>query len=192
MATKSVRVFAPEYIWSACIGAALLLVTASSQSAVTRDPYEYFFEDTFGDFQEELAAARKEGKVGVLIFFGMDDCPFCHRMKRTVLNQPQVQDWYRARFKIFSVDTEGDTEIKDFQGRAMPAKDFALKVNRVRATPVFAFYDLNGERVARYTGATKDAEEFLWLGEFVADGHYKSTNFSIYKRQKLEQVRSSP
>lgn len=176
---------------AAGIGAMLLMLSTSLTAGATRDPQAHFFEESFGDFQEELEAAESEGKVGILIFFEMDECPFCHRMKQTVLNQPDVQDWYRARFKIFSVDTEGDTEITDFEGRSMPAKDFALKVNRVRATPVMAFYDLRGERVARYTGATRNAEEFLWLGEFVADGHYRTTSFSKYKREKRAQSDSS-
>lgn len=164
-----------------------ILVSGPLGAEIGRDPYAYFFDDTFGDFREELETAREEGKVGVLVFFEMDECPFCHRMKRTVLNQPRVQAWYKERFLIFSVDTEGDTEITDFQGRSMPAKDFAFKVNRVRATPVFAFFDLEGKRMTKFTGATKDAEEFLWLGEFVVDGHYKTTNFTRFKRQKRAQ-----
>jgi thioredoxin-related protein len=163
---------------------ALLTFGGGPAAAAGRDPNAHFFNETFGDFREELANARKAGKSGVLVFFEMDDCPFCHRMKETVLNQPAVQDWYRERFLIFSVDTEGDTEVTDFEGRQMPAKDFAFKVNRVRATPVFAFYDLTGKPVARYTGATKDVQEFMWLGEFVAGGHYKDSNFVRFKREK--------
>lgn len=164
----------------------LALLTGMAVSGVaageTRDPAR-FFHDTFGDLPEELALARDEGKRGILIFFEMDECPFCHRMKQTVLNQARVQDWFRARFLIFAVDTEGDTEVRAFNGETMAAKDFAFKVNRVRATPVFAFYDLEGNRVVRYTGATKNAEEFLLLGEFVVDGHYKTTNFTRFKRE---------
>jgi len=24
----------------------------------------------------------------------------------------------------------------------------------------------------------------MWLGEFIVDGHYKTTNFAVYKRDK--------
>jgi thioredoxin-related protein len=165
-----------------------LALAAPAGATETRDPAG-FFNDTFGDFTEELALAREQGKQGVLIFFEMDECPFCHRMKETVLNQARVQDWFQEHFLVFSVDTEGDTEITDFHGRTMPSKDFAFRVNRVRATPVFAFYDLKGERVVRYTGATKNAEEFLLLGRFVVEGHYKTTNFTRYKREHLSSAR---
>ena len=159
-------------------------VLASQATEAPRDPYEYFFQVSFGDFTEELALAREHGKSGILIFFEMDDCPFCHRMKQSVLNQPEVQDWYRERFLCFTVDIEGETEIVDFQGNTMTAREFAFHVNRVRATPVFMFYDLDGKPVVRYTGATRDADEFMWLGEFVADDHYQSTKFTRFKRAR--------
>ncbi|HDP88990.1 MAG TPA: thioredoxin [Thioalkalivibrio sp.] len=155
-----------------------------------RDPYRHFFQDTFGDFQEELEMARDEGKKGVLIFFEMDECPFCHRMKQHVLNQPVVQDYFREHFRIFAVDIEGDIEITDFQGNLTKQKDFAFKQNQVRATPVFAFFDLEANRVARYTGATSGVEEFMWLGEFVAEGHYQNTTFIKYKRDKRSEART--
>lgn len=161
-----------------------LLLTPPTGAAETRDPYQYFFQDTFGDFQEELAMAREEGKQGVLIFFEMDECPFCHRMKQTVLNRPEVQEYFRKHFRIFSVDVEGDIEIVDFQGETKKQKDWAFKDNHVRATPVFAFFDLEGKRVARYTGATSGPEEFMLLGKFVAEGHYKRTNFTKFKREQ--------
>ena len=165
--------------------ATLFLMVSAAVAAETRDAAA-FFDDTFGDFQEELDNAKEEGKKGILIMFEMDECPFCHRMKRTVLNQADVQDYYRENFLVFSVDTEGDLEVTDFQGNVTTQKDFALKQFRVRATPVFQFIDLEGKPVnrGRFTGATGDAQEFLWLGEFVVDGHNERTSFSRYKREK--------
>ncbi len=154
-----------------------------------RDPQTHFFDQTLGDLREELAIAREEGKRGLLLFFEQDECPFCHRMKRDVLNRPAVQDYYRRHFRIIAIDIEGDVEIQDFQGRTLREKDFAFQVNRVRATPVFLFYDLNGNVVARYTGATSGVDEFLWLGEYVAEGKYKDMPFTRYKRLKRKQLR---
>jgi thioredoxin-related protein len=154
-----------------------------------RDPMEHFFDQSFGDFPEELARARDEGKKGILLFFEMDECPFCHRMKQTVLNQPRVQDFYHEHFLSFVVDVGGDLEIIDFDGEPMSEKDFAFKQNRVRATPVFQFYDLEGQPVARFTGATSGVEEFLWLGEYVAEGHYQDMPFTRFKRERGQTAR---
>ena len=168
--------------------AALMLFAAQVvvAAAAPRDPGAYFFDKTFGDFSEELATAREDGKTGVLLMFEMDECPFCHRMKTTVLNQPEVQDYFKEHFLIFPVDVEGDVEVTDFQGNVAAQKDFALKQFRVRATPVFAFFDLDGNLVARYTGATRDSEEFLLLGRYVVEGAYKDTTFTKYKRGRPE------
>lgn len=169
----------------------LLIMCASSVSAAGgRDPYVYFFDETWGNFQEEVEKAKEMGKKGILIFFEMDECPFCHRMKQTVLNQPEVQAYYKKNFLNISVDIEGDVEVTNFQGVEMKQKDFAFKINRVRATPVFAFYDLEGNQIVRYTGATNGVQEFLWLGEFVVQGNYEKMRFAKYKRQRKKAIRS--
>jgi len=165
--------------------AAALLVSQVAWAAETRESGA-FFDETFGDFQDELANAREEGKTGILLMFEMDDCPFCHRMKREVLNRADVQDYYHEHFLVFSVDTEGDLEITDFAGETTTQKDFALKQFRVRATPVFQFVDLDGQPIkrGRFTGATRDAAEFLALGEYVVGGHYADDSFTVYKRSR--------
>lgn len=160
-----------------------LLYCAAGLTEV-RDPQTYFFNETFGNFAEELDNAREQGKQGVLIMFQQADCPYCHRMRATVLNQSGVQDFFREHFLIFDVDIEGDVEITDFNGKHMPEKDFAFRENRVRATPVFAFFGLDGKLMARYTGATTDVDEFMLLGKYVVDGVYGSKSFNRYKRER--------
>jgi len=170
----------PALLLSLCLGLPLVVHGALG----SRDPGEYFFDQSLGDFREELENARAQGKSGVLLFFEQEECPFCHRMKTSVLNRPEVQDYYKEHFLIFPVDIEGDVEIVDFAGNSRTEKDFAFREHRVRATPVFAFFDLDGKPVTRYTGATRDAEEFLWLGEYVVSGAFKEMSFSRYKRQR--------
>lgn len=161
----------------------MLLGLTSLQAAAPRDPYEFFFQQSIGDYAEELAIAKEEGKKGVMLFFEMDDCPFCHYMKNTVLNQPEVQDYYRNNFALFSIDIEGDVEMTDFEGKTMTMKDFSFKLNRVRATPVIAFYDFEGKRIVRFIGKTSGVKEFMQLGRFVAEGKYKNMRFTKYKRE---------
>ncbi len=158
------------------------LCTAVQADGMVKQPVENFFDQSLGDFSEELETAKEGGKKGLLIMFEMDECPFCHRMKTTVLNRQDVQDYFREHFLILPLDVEGDVEVTDFQGRSVSQKNFAEKQHRVRATPVFAFFDLNGKMVAKYTGATRNAEEFLLLGRYVVEQAYKKTSFTRYKR----------
>ena len=111
------------------------LLPSLSLAGETRDPYQYFFEASLGDLTEELEIARDEGKQGIFVFFEMDECPFCHRMKQTVLNQPEVQEYFGERFHSLAIDIEGDIEIVDFDGKDMTQKEFASQY-RVRATPL--------------------------------------------------------
>jgi len=166
----------------------MLTLSLTQAGDTARDPDEFFFQKTFGDFHEELGLAREGQKQAILLFFEQEDCPFCHRMKTTVLNQPGVQDYFRAHFRIFSVDIEGDLEITDFRGVRTTQKDFAFKQYNVRATPVFAFFDLDGNLIARHTGPTSDVQEFLWLGEYVAGGHYRTQSFTACKRGRRRQA----
>ncbi len=175
----------------------LLFIISVSNASTPRDPYQYFFQQSLGDLTEELEIAREEGKKGVFLFFEMDECPFCHRMKNTVLNQSDVQDQFSRNFHSLAVDIEGDVEIIDFAGEETTQKQFASK-NRVRATPVMAFYDLEGNQVVRYTGATSGSEEFMWLAEYFLDGIYKlkgdngrTISFTRYKRLKLKQKQAN-
>jgi thioredoxin-related protein len=160
----------------------VLAFVATAALAEVRDPGTHFFQPKFGDLKEDLATARQDGKAGILLMFEMDECPFCHRMKVSVLNQSEVQDYFRKHFLIYSMDIKGDTAMTDFRGQATSEKAFALE-QRARATPVFIFYDLQGNAVTRFTGATQNAEEFMLLGRYVVEGAHRSMPFSAYKRQ---------
>lgn len=165
------------------VGLSIILIQLSM--VIADDGASVFLQQSFGDFKEDLQTAKSENKKGVLLFFEQDDCPFCHRMKETVFNQPHVQQYFKKNFLIFSVDIEQTESITDFQGNATTQKKFFAKIARHRgATPVIAFFDLQGNLVTRYTGATADAQEFIWLGEYVANNVYKKMTFTKYKRSK--------
>lgn len=166
----------------------LLAAPVAGATGVTRDPMQHFFHQSFGSLPDEVAAARAGGQTGILIMFEEQDCPWCAKMKANVLNQVAVQDYYRRHFRILMMDVNGDVPMTDFAGQELAQKDFAFKHNRIRATPVFTFFDLDGRPITRYTGATRDAEEFLWLGEFVVSGGWKTGNFTAYKRQRAAGV----
>ena len=137
-----------------------------------------------GDLQEDLSIAQEEGKQAILLFFEMDECPFCQRMKKTIFNQQQVHDDFKPKFNAIPIDIEGDVELIDFAGNSMTSKHFAKKIHKVRATPVMIFFDLQGQVLYRHTGAVRNATEFLQLGDYISSGAYKKQRFSVYKRQQ--------
>lgn len=182
-----------RYLLTTVLSAWLLSATTISfakddvSKQAPRDPYKFFFNETWGDLKEELAHAKAQGKEGILIFFEMDECPFCHFMKKNILNQTVVQDFYRENFLNFVVDIEGDVEIKNMKGISMKQKDFAFREHRVRATPVIAFFNLDGKRIFRYTGKASGVDEFLLMGKFVKNKIYKKMSFTRYKRDQRKK-----
>jgi len=169
---------------SVALAGLFIMLAPSVGSSETRDSSEYFFQESFNDLAEEAEIAREEGKTGVLVMFETDDCPWCERMKDTVLNQASVQDYFRHHFRLIGLNTDGDALVTGFDGVEVSETEFALAHNRVRATPAFLFFDTEGRLLVRFTGTTRDAEEFLWLGEYVVNAHFKHERFSSYKRKR--------
>jgi thioredoxin-related protein len=161
----------------------VLCLSLLTSNVALADKSKGFFQESFGNYQEELKTAAQDGKSGVFMFFMMDECPFCDRMEKTVLTQPDVQTYMKQHFATFVFDIEGDVEVVDFTGKSKKQKEIAEKDFRVRATPVMIFFDLTGKPVARYTGATRDKAEFLLLAKFVVEKAYEKQTFEQYKRK---------
>lgn len=142
-----------------------------------------FFDAGFGEFKTELETARAEGKQGVLLVFEAADCPYCRLMRATVLNREDVQAYYRRHFRVFTVDVLGALAVEDFDGRKLREKELAAAY-QVRGTPTFVFVDLSGRTTGRHTGALRQASDFLALGRYIAEGHYRGTSFEQYRRQQ--------
>ena len=151
--------------------------------AETRDVETHFFQPKLGDFKSELDTVKKEGKKGIFLFFEMDDCPWCARMKASILNQPAIQDYYRKHFLVYPIDVKGDVAMVDFNGKSTTEKAYALE-NRVRATPTMLFIDGSGKIMTRFTGPTRSPDEMLLLGRYVVEDSYKQMPFSKYKQSK--------
>jgi thioredoxin-related protein len=163
------------------LGLSLLPAAATAE----RPAETHFFDASFGDLKEELALARKEGKQGLFLMFGAEDCPPCHWMKAKVLNQVEVQERFRRHFRVLYVDFNGDTEMVDLEGRTIRSKDYARKVARVVGTPTFTAIGLEGRELLRHFGPTRDAAEFMLFADYVASGAHRTQAFDAFRRERL-------
>jgi thioredoxin-related protein len=160
-----------------------LLFAFAIAPAQAAEPWERFFELSFGDLRAEAAEAKKAGQQGLMLMYHFDDCPACARMKREVLSRPEVQAHYRARFRVIAIDTKGSNEATGFDGRAVTERDFA-RARGMRASPSFQFYATDGRLLATHAGAIYDPAEFMLLGEYVASGDYRNASFAAYKQTR--------
>lgn len=139
-----------------------------------------FFDSSLGDFAAEMKTARQQGKLGVLLAFEAEGCPYCHRMREQVLSKPEVQALYRKHFAIYSVDMLGSIPVTDFGGTEVTEKGLARQL-KVRATPTYIAFGADGKELARFTGVAKDVAEFIKFGRFVSEGHWQKMTFDQFR-----------
>ncbi len=166
----------------------LFLITILFGRHTIADKEKDFFNTNFSDYIENLADAKDAGKIGIFIFFHLDDCPFCHKMRQTVLNKKVVIDYFNKYFLNFEENIESDVELVNFAGKTMKTKIFAQKYNRIGATPVLAFFDLKGRKVMSRTGFV-GIKEFLLLAKYVNEKAYLKERFIRYKIKNINSIK---
>ncbi|NQV84204.1 MAG: thioredoxin fold domain-containing protein [Rhodospirillales bacterium] len=138
---------------------------------------DFMAESVDNNFPDEITAAAEEGKQ-LVIMFEQSGCPYCAQMHARVFPDPKVNKFYSDRFVMIQSNIRGDLPVVSPDGKKMTEKKLAHSL-RVRATPVFIFYDKTGQQALKVTGFM-DAEHFNKAGRYVADGVYK-TKTSLYR-----------
>jgi thioredoxin-related protein len=156
------------------------LVLLAGAQAAPRDPDTYFFNAFLGDLREELAQARASGRKGLLVMYHFEECPSCQRMRAQVLNQPEVQDWFRHEFVVIPIDIRGAQPITGLDGKTLAERDYG-RAMAIRGTPTFDFYALDGTRLYRHVGGLFAPADFLLLGQFIVSGAYQGRTFKEYR-----------
>lgn len=151
----------------------MLVISLTSVNAMA----EYREESIDNDYQGEIEALADEGKFLVL-FFHQAGCPYCDKMRARVHPAPKVMEYFTEKFVMMESNIRGNLDIVMPDGTEGTERDFAKKL-RIRATPVFAFYDNDGTVALRTTGFL-DTKQFLMAGKYVADGVHK-TKVSFFK-----------
>ena len=132
---------------------------------------EYREESIDNDYQSEIEALAGEKKFLVL-FFNQAGCPYCDKMRYRVHSTARVMKYFTKHFIMMETDIKGNLDIVMPDGTQGTERDFAKKL-RVRATPVFIFYDKNGTSALRTTGYL-DPKQFYLAGKYVVEGVHKT------------------
>ncbi|MHA1597916.1 MAG: thioredoxin family protein [Alphaproteobacteria bacterium] len=144
---------------------------------------EFRMESIDNDYPNEILEAKAEGKR-LILFFHQAGCPYCDKMRARVHPVPKVFDYFSENFVMIESNIKGNLDIVMPDGTEGNERAFAKKI-RVRATPVFIFYDLQGKPVLRTTGFI-DVDKFYLAGKYVIDEVYKTGK--SYFRYLQEQL----
>lgn len=94
----------------------------------------------------------------------------------SVLSKPEVSAKFIKHYVGAHADF-GELEMDDDDPRHAMVK----RHNPRKLRPVLVFLDGQGKEVARLTGGLRTVEDALLLDRFVAEKHYRKSDFSTFK-----------
>jgi thioredoxin-related protein len=137
-----------------------------------------WFKLSFLELHDDLDDALKNGKRGLIVYFGRKDCPYCKALLEKDWGQPDIVAYTREYFDVVAIDVKGDRLVTDMDGTVRAERDFSA-LRKTQFTPTLLFYDKGGNIVFRLAGY-HPPYEFRAALEYVADGHYRRESFRDY------------
>jgi thioredoxin-related protein len=137
-----------------------------------------WFKLSFLELHDDLDDALKNGKRGLIVYFGRKDCPYCKALLEKNWGRPDIVAYTRRFFDVVAVDVKGDRLVTDMDGAVRSEREFSV-LRKTQFTPTLLFYDDKGAIVFRLAGY-HPPYEFRAALEYVADGHYARESFRDY------------
>lgn len=140
--------------------------------------YPDWFRSSNLDLREDLRHAQDQGKLGLAVYFGRENCACCDVMMEVNLHAPDIMDYMQANFDVIAIDTTGANLVTTFDGQEMPEARFARE-QQAAATPSILFYDTHGKLMYHLLGYYP-RYEFRAALDYVVGRKYNSLAFSQY------------
>ena len=137
-----------------------------------------WFKVSFLDLPEDLDEAIKNGKRGILLYFGQRRCPYCKAHLENNWGQKDIVDYTQKYFDVIAINVRGNQTVIGLDGNEYTEKELAIKYD-TNFTPSLVFIDRNGELALRLRGY-RPPYQFRAALEYVADEFYRKEPFSDY------------
>lgn len=92
------------------------------------------------------AAARQS--IPVLLVFSAAHCPYCELLEEEILQPMLISGDYDDKVLIRKILIDEDSNLADFSGQSISARQFAYQHN-VFVTPTMLFFDASGKELAK-------------------------------------------
>jgi len=150
-----------------CVGAA----TAAHAEIRGLGPFDIpeWFKTSFLDIDDDAAEAAEEGRH-LMVFFHLENCPYCQRMLEDSFVEGTPEAEFIARhFDVVAIDVHGDLEVTA-GGESYTEREYASAVG-ARFTPTIIAYGPDGESIIRVIGY-RSPEAFAHVLSYVKDKVY--------------------
>lgn len=134
----------------------------------------------FSEQQRDLAAANQQAVAqgqGLAVAFELSDCPQCQQMREQVYGQPTAQAAYQAHYLTRQVQLDDPGLLTTPEGLSLSAADWAKRLG-IYGTPAFAFFDKQGQLLARHQGPLS-GEDLIRLADYVQQEDYERQPFRL-------------
>ena len=170
-----------------------LLVNSQSLAAHTDPEDALIFDDTplkedlhlpdwftlsFLDLQDSLDDALKDGKKGIILYFGRKDCAYCQSLLEVNWGDPAIIKFTKEHFNVIAIDVRGDRTVTDFNGKTWSEKSFS-SLKKTNFTPSLLFYNAKSQLALKLPGY-RPKYQFRAALEYAADAHYLNESFRQY------------
>ncbi len=143
-----------------------------------------WFKQSFLEIADDAEEAGEAGKH-VILFFSLDECPYCDRMLAESFKPDSKARYIRRHFDAISINVRGDRDVAFNDEITVNEKQLA-DILKVRGTPAILFLNADNRTVARVDGY-RAPERFREVLDYVASGAYANASLADYLDARLDQ-----
>jgi thioredoxin-related protein len=137
-----------------------------------------WFKESFLDLPQDLSEAASDGKRGIIVYFGQENCAYCKQLIEVNFGKSDISEYTRRHFDVIEIDIWGSREMVDVQGQTLTERDFAVR-EKTNFTPSLIFYDTEGKEALRLRGYYPPYK-FRAALHYVVEGFYLEESFRDY------------
>ena len=140
--------------------------------------YPDWFKLSDGDLREDLAEAKRNGKISIVTYFGQKRCAYCEQFFKTSLADTDIRNYLTRHYDLIAFDIWGIDDVTDTDGTTYTERELSIHY-KTNFTPSLVFYDADGTPVFRLRGFYPPYKFGAAL-KYVAEKFYETETFSEY------------
>lgn len=137
-----------------------------------------WFKLSYLDLDEDLNDALRDGKKGLMVYFGLKRCSYCQAFMDNTLSQTDIARRLQGLFDAVGLDIFSDNDMTDPGGRAYVVKDF-VTAKKANYSPTMIFYGPKGKQLLKIVGYYPP-DKFRRVLDYLEGDHYKTETLYTY------------